>query len=1366
MKKFFGIESKAEKEEKERKQREAAEKEQRKQREAAEKEQRKQREAAQARAAGMNPDALATLSGHTYGVTALTLLSDGRLASGSCDNSIKLWNVRSGACESTFSGNTGEAISALTALPNGFLASGLFTGNDARIIVWNVAHGRRELVLSGHNEGVYALTVLPEGRFASGSSDKTIRIWNVTGGRCESMLSEHTGNVCALTVLPNGFLASGSDDNTIKIWNVARGQCEATLSGHTKPVTALTVLPNGFLASGSYDHAIKVWNLARGKCEATLSGHTGEVTALMVLPNGFLASGSKDTTIKVWNLARGECEATLSGHTGWVMALTVLPDGFLASGSDDKTIKFWDVGFRPVLASAAVVRTAEGPAKPEKTITARKEAPAQKHLSDEICNNIAKLSHVNEDVRCKAARALQNLAMNAENKIPIAQAGAIAPLVRLLSDSESAVRGNAAGALTNLAVNAENQQAIREAGGITPLIRLLSDSESKVRVNAVIVLSWLATNDSNQQAIREAGGITPLIRLLSDSESKVRVNAVNNLSWLARNDTNRQAIREAGGITLLIRLLSDGNQETRGYAASALGILAQENEINRKCICENNGVELLLPLLLESDSDTRRFVVSALAHLTSNDAHRDKIREAGGITLLVEKLTDKLHIRRNDVHIRRNDAIKALFYLVINHPGNEAALVKTQGLSLLEQLAQSDENDTVRVWAKKVINACPSVTKEIQERQASKAKEASARLKADQDRKAQEEARQATEKQAQANAKRLKEEQLQKERESTPPPALKPEAKYNQILPKAPTKPAAHVKHVPVSVPIGTDPFENFTTPSSWETTRSKTITDSSLAAFASSAKDPFAEFDDLFSTPFSPKTPTNESSDWTPDFSVFSSPPLAKSPAATPSKNTATMMASEASERDLLAVNTAPLSRAEFETLMVRVQRDARPEISLTSIEQTLLDLQQRMSGFHTQITTTFSLDERRILQARISADQITAHLLIERRTIHSNKAYEAYYLAIQMHFSGLMVASLGIGSGYVDVTNSQAATVVGWICTAISSVFPGASIVTSMISAGVNYLDAQYREVFLEKVKIFGTTITEAEVLGEQVARLLVRAHVHAKNELSLSQADKDAKELIHVIVKASQPLVRNETAAESMVKAILGHKKVCLDPLPAQVVQLPLPPAPLKPPKPTRFLTPLVSPITPVSPVLNASSPNSPTVEELMRQLEEERAERKRQAETLAQLQTQMQNTALRSEVASKKDLAATQAKLAKLEGTNTSGGGQMLMTKPEEMNGAQTMEEQFIALKKELAQTQDHLHYVTQQTITHQEKWDELEQTQSSSPPPYAGSRNSFLPPPPSLSTNKNAANDFATAEKKAQEEAALRKAKGNLFSKMG
>jgi WD40 repeat protein len=282
---------------------------------------------------------LRELKGHSDLVFSLAVLPGGILASGSGDNTIKLWNTSTGECLRTLEGHS-SYVNSLAVLPGGILASASL---DNTIKLWNTSTGECLRTLEGHSSYVNSLAVLPGGILASASRDSTIKLWNTSTGECLRTLQGHSSTVNSLGVLPGGILASGSGDNTIKLWNLSTGECLRTLEGHLWEVCFLALLPGGILASGYLDKTIKLWNPSTGECLRTLQGHSSYLNSLAVLPGGILASGSEDKTIKLWNPSTGECLRTLLGHSGFVFSLAVLPGGILASGSEDKTIKFWGI---------------------------------------------------------------------------------------------------------------------------------------------------------------------------------------------------------------------------------------------------------------------------------------------------------------------------------------------------------------------------------------------------------------------------------------------------------------------------------------------------------------------------------------------------------------------------------------------------------------------------------------------------------------------------------------------------------------------------------------------------------------------------------------------------------------------------------------------------------------------------------------------------------------------------------------------------------------------------------------------------------------------------------------------------------------
>jgi hypothetical protein len=233
----------------------------------------------------------------------------------------------------------GSVVNVLLTLPDGRLASG---SDDNTIRLWDPATGACERVFERHQDWVRALAVLGDGRLASGSSDNTIRLWDPATGACQRVFERHKGSVRALAVLGDGRLASGSRDNTIRLWDPSTGACEPVFKGHQGPVLALAVLGDGRLASGSSVNTIRLWDPATGACQRVFKGHQGSVLALAVLGDGRLASGSSVNTIRLWDPATGACEPVFKGNQGPVLALAVLGDGRLASGSGDNTIRLWD----------------------------------------------------------------------------------------------------------------------------------------------------------------------------------------------------------------------------------------------------------------------------------------------------------------------------------------------------------------------------------------------------------------------------------------------------------------------------------------------------------------------------------------------------------------------------------------------------------------------------------------------------------------------------------------------------------------------------------------------------------------------------------------------------------------------------------------------------------------------------------------------------------------------------------------------------------------------------------------------------------------------------------------------------------------
>jgi ribosome biogenesis protein YTM1 len=191
-------------------------------------------------------DALVQLSTASNNVETTRLI-----ASGSFDNSIRLWAVPSA------SASTKEDLNDSAA--GGVKKRRTAMGGELTTI-------STVYTLLGHAGPVSALCSA-RSELYSASWDHTVRRWDVETGLNTQLLScDHAATSCSLQTVDGGLLASGHTDGLVRLWDprVQEGSMvRRVLKSHSRWVAAVEWSPQSafHLVSAGYDGTLKWWDL-------------------------------------------------------------------------------------------------------------------------------------------------------------------------------------------------------------------------------------------------------------------------------------------------------------------------------------------------------------------------------------------------------------------------------------------------------------------------------------------------------------------------------------------------------------------------------------------------------------------------------------------------------------------------------------------------------------------------------------------------------------------------------------------------------------------------------------------------------------------------------------------------------------------------------------------------------------------------------------------------------------------------------------------------------------------------------------------------------------------------------------------------
>ncbi|XP_010460079.1 PREDICTED: U-box domain-containing protein 11 [Camelina sativa] len=236
---------------------------------------------------------------------------------------------------------------------------------------------------------------------------------------------------------------------------------------------------------------------------------------------------------------------------------------------------------------------------------------------------VQRLSSRSTEDRRNAVSEIRSLSKRStDNRILIAEAGAIPVLVNLLTSEDVATQENAITCVLNLSIYENNKELIMFAGAVTSIVQVLRAGTMEARENAAATLFSLSLADENKILIGGSGAIPALVDLLENGTPRGKKDAATALFNLCIYQGNKGRAVRAGIVTALVKMLSDSSSHRMvDEALTILSVLASNLDA-KSAIVKANTLPALIGILQTDQTRNRENAAAILLSLCKRDTEK------------------------------------------------------------------------------------------------------------------------------------------------------------------------------------------------------------------------------------------------------------------------------------------------------------------------------------------------------------------------------------------------------------------------------------------------------------------------------------------------------------------------------------------------------------------------------------------------------------------------------------------------------------------------------------------------------------------------------------------------------------------------
>ena len=281
---------------------------------------------------------LKSITEHTSSVYSLLRLKDGRIASCSDDNTIKIYDPSNNYhCDKVIYRHS-HFIPSICELNDGTIVS---CSLDKSIIIGDY------IINNAHNDCIFKVITLPNNRIASCSKDNRIKIWKSNPQYSDTpikVLEGLSGVFCSiLYIKERDIMISVSSEKTLLLWNMQTYKYDKVINGvECCWNNALYQIDSDRVIVGGFD-SLCILNIDKCVIEKTIKDESIRNVGcfLKMKDNKTILCGCDNEIFCFYDMKKDEYIITKNSHNDYINDLLLIDEHTFLSCSKDKTIKLW-----------------------------------------------------------------------------------------------------------------------------------------------------------------------------------------------------------------------------------------------------------------------------------------------------------------------------------------------------------------------------------------------------------------------------------------------------------------------------------------------------------------------------------------------------------------------------------------------------------------------------------------------------------------------------------------------------------------------------------------------------------------------------------------------------------------------------------------------------------------------------------------------------------------------------------------------------------------------------------------------------------------------------------------------------------------